>query len=141
MFRRSAESTERLCRRGGHDVSGYVDGRLPRQFLEVRAARDLREYIRAGWPEWLADGPETRRASVSDKTAEGGDSNECNEKTSRFTHNRASRSSRVRDSRSCGYKLETWASADDSGRRDARRLLRGSCQKLHGGRRPASSYA
>src|SRR5258706_14291296 len=98
-------------------MPGVVDGRLPRQFLEVRAARDLREHSGAGRPEWLADGPKARRASVSDKDGRRAEINECNEKTSRFTPNRASPSSLVRDSRSCWYKLQARASAGDSGRR------------------------
>src|SRR5258706_10270592 len=68
MFRRGAEITKRLRRGAGHNMPGVVDGRLPRQFLAVRAARDLREHSGAGRPQWLADGPEARRASVSDET-------------------------------------------------------------------------
>src|SRR5260370_39785117 len=130
MVRRGGEIRKRVRRGAGHDMPGVVDGRLPGQFLEVRAARDLREHSGAGRPQWLADGPEARRASVSDKDGRRAEINECNEKTSRFTPNRTSPSSLVRDSRSCWDKLHSRASAVDSGRRDAGWLLRGSCRKV-----------
>src|SRR5258707_13995140 len=101
MFRRGAEITKRLRRGAGHNMPGVVDGRLPRQFLEVRAARDLSEHSGAGRPQWLADGPEARRASVSDKDGRRAEINECNEKTFRFSLHRASQCSLVHDSTAC----------------------------------------
>jgi hypothetical protein len=46
---------ERLCRRSRHDLSGYVDHRLPRKFLEICARRHLREHRSAWWQARLAD--------------------------------------------------------------------------------------